>query len=172
MKNLLLITLILISISLKAQVTSVASKSFGTITDLRAMSGSENVQVLVQGLSTIGDQNGGVYYWNSSATATDDGFTVIKVTNVTTGRWMRMPNSNSIKGSSTFSGTGLVNSFTVTHGLPFTPLQVYIQPRTSNAVQNWIAIGDITATTFKVTFTNIPILGTNNIAFDWLVIKQ
>jgi len=162
---------ILIVTSSIAQVTNVASKSFGTITDLRVQAGTDNVQVLLQGLVTAGDSNGGIYAWVATNTDTDDGFITIKVTNVTTGRWKRMSNENTIKGNVTFSATVLNSTYVVNHGLPFTPLHVYIQPRSANAaVPSWVST--ITSTSFTVNFASVPILGTNNITIDYLVIKQ
>lgn len=172
MKKLILtLGIVICSLFSFSQVTTVASKSFGTIADLRAQAGTDNVQVLVQGLSAIGDQNGGVYFWMASSVDPDDGFVTIKVTSVTTGRWKRMPNANTIKGNITFSATALTTSYTVNHGLPFTPLQVYIQPRSANAaVPSWVSVID--GTKFIVNFASVPILGTNNITIDYLIIKQ
>jgi len=171
MKKLLFSLLLFFPILLTAQVTNVASKSFGTISDLRLQAGTDNVQVLLQGLVTVGDSNGGIYAWIASNTDTDDGFITIKVTNVATGRWKRMSNANTIKGTVTFSATLLTTAYTVNHGLPFTPLQVYIQARSPNAaVPSWVSTID--ATKFVVNFASVPILGTNNITIDYLILKQ
>ena len=170
MKKLLFILLLFPAVVF-GQVTNVASKSFGTITDLRAQAGVSNVQVLLQGLSAIGDQNGGTYYWDASSTDTDDGFVTIKVTNVTTGRWKRMPTANTVKGSSLFSAVTLQTAYVVNHGLPFTPSQVYVQATTANAaVPSWIS--NINSTSFTINFSSVPLLGTLNLGFSWLVIKQ
>lgn len=154
-----------------SQVTAVASKSFGTISDLRAQSGTDRVQVLVLGMNAVGDQNAGNYYWDAASTDTDDGFITVKVTNVATGRWKRIPNANTIKGSSTFSAITLQTSYVINHGLPFTPLQVYIQPMSSAAaVPSWIS--NINSTSFTINFSTVPLLGTLNLTVAWLVIKQ
>jgi len=69
------------------------------------------------------------------------------------------------------SGLALQTAYVINHGLPFTPLQVYIQARSSNAaVPSWVSA--INSTSFTVNFASVPILGTNNIIIDWLVIKQ
>lgn len=171
MKTLLLFLGLMSSVNSFAQLMPVASKSFGTIVDLRAQAGTDNVQVLVQGLSTVGDQNGGIYYWNSTSTAIDDGFITLAVTGVPTGRWIRMPNSNTIKGTSTFSALALTSSYVINHGLPFTPLQVFIQAKTANAaVPSWIS--NINSTSFTVNFSSVPLLGTLNLSFDWLAVKN
>jgi len=166
----LLILLLFVSAFAKAQLTPVASKSFGTISDLRSQSGSSNTQVLLQGLNTINDGNGGIYMWDDLSTATDDGLSVIKVASVTTGRWLKMPNSNTIKGNVTFSSAVLQTAYVVNHGLSFAPNQIYIQARSSNAaVPSWVS--NITSTSFTVNFASVPILGTNNITIDYLIIK-
>jgi len=166
----LLILLLFVSAFAKAQLTPVASKSFGTISDLRSQSGSSNTQVLLQGLNTINDGNGGIYMWDDLSTATDDGLSVIKVASVTTGRWLKMPNSNTIKGNVTFSSAVLQTAYVVNHGLSFAPNQIYIQARSANAaVPSWVS--NITSTSFTVNFASVPILGTNNITIDYLIIK-
>lgn len=151
--------------------TTVASQSFDTLADLRLQTGMANVQVLLMGLSNMNDNNGGMYRWDASSTDTDDGFTIVQVTGVTTGRWKRVGNSNTVKGTNTLSGLALQTAYVINHGLPFTPLQVYIQPRSANAaVPSWISA--INSTSFTVNFASIPVIGTNNITIDWLVIKQ
>jgi len=170
MKKLLFSFLLFFPILVNAQVTDVASKSFGTLTDLRAMGGSSNVQVLLQGLTAVGDGNGGLYYWNSTSTDADDSFITIKVTNITTGRWKRAANSNTIKGTITFSALTLTTAYNINHGLPFTPSQVYIQARSPNAaVPSWVSTID--GTKFTVNFASVPLLGTLNLTIDYLIIK-
>jgi len=166
----LLITLIIPLLSF-GQSMPTASKEFNIVTDLRAQAGTDNVQVSVKGLITVGDQNGGQYYWSASSTDADDGFITIKVTTVDTGRWKRLPNANTVKGNVTFSATLVTSSYVVNHGLPFTPLQIYVQPTSANAaVPSWVS--NINATSFTVNFASVPILGTNNISIFWLAIKQ
>jgi len=173
MKTKLLIILLFFSLDSFSQATPTASKSLGTLSDLRAMAGTPNVQVLVQGLSSIGDQNGGTYYWNSSSTATDDGFTVVKVTTVTTGRWIRMTNSNTIKGLKTLSGLALQTAYNIAYDntLPSAPAMIIVQAYSANAaVPSWVS--NVTSTGFTVNFASVPILGTNNITITYLIIKQ
>lgn len=151
--------------------TNVASQSFDTLADLKLQTGIANVQVLLLGLSAMTDGNGGMYRWDSASVETDDGFTIVQVTGVTTGRWKRVGNSNTVKGSNTLSGLVLQTAYVINHGLPFTPLQVYIQARSANAaVPSWVS--SINSTSFTVNFSSVPILGTNNLTIDWLVIKQ
>lgn len=66
-----------------AQWTNVAS-------DLRAFSGLSGMQVMVAGNAAINDGGQGVFYWNASSTATDNGSTVIAPTGTGTGRWLRL----------------------------------------------------------------------------------
>lgn len=74
------------------------------------------------------------------------------------------------KGTSTFSGLTLVTTYTVSHGLGYTPSQIILQPRSANAAAlNWTS--NYTSTTFRVNFLTIPVIGTNNITFDWLALK-
>lgn len=73
-------------------------------------------------------------------------------------------------GASTISGLTLVTNYVITHGLPFTPSIVLIQPTSSNATAASY-ITNKTSTTFTVNFNTIPILGTNNISFDWIAFR-
>ena len=43
-----------------------------------------------EGLSSEGDSGSGHYYWNETSTLADDGFNVLQVTGVATGRWIRI----------------------------------------------------------------------------------
>lgn len=150
--------------------TIATGQTFDTISDLRGSAGQDRVQAQVLGLTSVTDDNGGMYRWDAASTANDDGMKVVQATGVATGRWMRVGNSNTIKGTTTFSATLLTTAYTVTHGLPFTPAQVYIQAKSANAaVPSWISA--INPTTFTVNFASVPVLGTNNISIDWLVIK-
>lgn len=45
--------------------------------------------VYVKGYYTAGDGGGGIFYWNNTSISSDNGGTVIKPTNVETGRWIR-----------------------------------------------------------------------------------
>lgn len=151
--------------------TNTASQTFDTLSDLRASTGVPNVQVLLLGLNAIADDNGGMYRWDPTNVGIDDGFKIVQVAGVATGRWMRVGNSNTVKGNVTFSATVLTTAYTVNHGLTFTPAQVYIQAGSANAaVPSWVS--NINATSFTVNFASVPVLGTNNITIDWLVIKQ
>lgn len=158
---------------LYAQIVPVAPNTYGTVADLRMQAGTPIALVDVSGLLAVNDGNGGSYYWNTTSTITDDGFMVIKANAATTGRWMRIGNSNTLKGTAVLSGAALTTAYTVNYSttLPFIPISVIVIPRTANAaVPSWVST--ITNTGFTVNFTSIPVLGTNNIGIDFVVIKQ
>lgn len=58
-----------------------------TIADLKTITGT-NAEIL--GYYTAGDGGGGLFYWDSTSTETDNGGTIIQATGVTTGRWKRV----------------------------------------------------------------------------------
>lgn len=71
---------------------NMVSSTYNTVALLRAetvtpVTGSS---VMLLGHTAIGDGGGGVFYWDSTSTATDDSGTIIKLTTVTTGRYMRL----------------------------------------------------------------------------------
>jgi len=173
MKNLILSFLLLCSITVNAQTSPVASKQFATIADLRAQAGTANVIVTLSGLTAMNDKNGGTYQWDDTNVSADDGILVIKVTNVTTGRWIKKLNDNVIKGSVIFNGTALQTAYPVTFStaLPYSPSAIFIQPTSINAAAlSWVS--NKSATGFTVNFLSVPVIGTSNITFDYIVIKQ
>src|ERR1700748_289414 len=88
---------------LRAQSIPQALISLSTLTNLRAEIPQTNEMVTLLGLNSLNDGNGGTYYWNSTSTATDDGFITVAVTGISTGRWIRLANSNTLKGTVTLS---------------------------------------------------------------------
>lgn len=168
----LLAALSVLPFVLKAQSTPTPNVTFATVVnDLKSRVGVDGAQVVVSGLQTANDENGGTYMWRSSSTTADNGFTVIQVTGTATGRWHRVGNSNTVKGTVAFNGVLLQTAYVVTHGLPFAPSQVYIQAMSANAAQlSWVS--NITATSFTINFLAVPVVGTNNLVFNWLAIKQ
>jgi len=172
MKKIFLPILLFISIASFSQSIPVAPNTFGTISDLRAQVGSPNVQVLLNGLNTVGDNNGGTYMWNASSTAADDGIITVKVNGVNTGRWIRLLNSNVIKGTKTLNGTALQTAYPITFdtALPSAPAMVIIQAYSANAaVPSWVS--NVTNTGFIANFSSVPIIGTNNIVITYLILK-
>lgn len=156
-----------------AQSVPIPPNSFGTLADLRNQQGTANVQVLLNGLVSINDGNGGTYMWSPTSIDADDGFITVKVASVNTGRWKRIGNGNTLKGTKTLSGGALQTAYNVTYDtpLPFTPLTIIVNPRSANAaVPSWVSA--ITNTGFTINFSSVPILGTNNIVIDFIVVKQ
>lgn len=171
MKKLLLIPLLFVCLLTQAQPIPVSLVSLSTVSDLRLQvpQGVQRVDLL--GLTTMGDGNGGTYYWNAASTATDDGFITVQVTGITTGRWLRLANSNTLKGSASFSAVALQITYTVPFGqtFPFVPKTVLIVPRSTNAGHGY-SIGTITSSNFIITFDSVPALGALNI--DFIIVKQ
>lgn len=181
MKKLLIILTFCLSAA-KAQTVPAPQLTFSTVADLRAQGANSNgVMASLSGLVSADDQNGGIYKWNSTSTATDDGFITIKVANITTGRWVRIGNGNTIKGSISFLGALGVTSYTVNYtqgSLPFVPITVLVTPRTSSGSYGYyIPTNGITNSGFTISYnpTLISILGAltgQNIVFDYIVVKQ
>lgn len=174
MKKLIIIPLIIATLSAFSQLMPIALVTCQTVTDLRAFVPQTLEKVDLLGLTSAVDGNGGTYIWNSTSTATDDGFLTIAVTGITTGRWIRIGSGNTIKGNVTSSGLSLTTSYTVSYSggtLPFTPITVLISPR-SLAAAGPSYVSSITTTGFTVNFVLAPTIGTNNLSFDYIVIKQ
>ena len=168
-----LLLLLLLPLFVFSQSVPVPQYSFATVSDMRTQGGTPNVQVLLNGLTTIADGNGGVYMWNATSTAADDGFITIKPTNITTGRWTRIGNGNTLKFSKTLSGVLLQTSFTVSYDLtlPFVPITVVPIPRSiAAAAPSWVS--NITNTGFTINYITAPAVGTLNIVNDFIVVKQ
>lgn len=67
-----------------------ATRTFDTIADLRLQKGTPNARATLLGGIAVSDGQGGDVYWNNSSTAPDDGQSVIQVSGVVTGRWIRV----------------------------------------------------------------------------------
>lgn len=145
---------------------------FDTVADLMAQKGTPTTTVYVSGQTTINDGNGGNYMWDDTSTATHDGFKIVQVPTIVTGRWLRSKNSNYNTGQIVFSGIGLQTTYSFNHGLNFTPVKIFLQARSLNAAAAACYISAINSTQFTVIFTSVPILGSNNLIFDWLAVKQ
>lgn len=65
-----------------------------TIATLRTVRGGALSTVVVSGYYTINDGGGGQFYWNPTSTATDNNGTIIAVSGVSTGRWIRIVQSD------------------------------------------------------------------------------
>lgn len=61
-----------------------------TANQLRQVTGTEPMVVLLQGIVTAGDGLGGFFAWNSAATATDDNLDVLVPVGTVPGAWLRL----------------------------------------------------------------------------------
>lgn len=103
MKKLLIYTFLAISLiavhhtaTAKAQQVPISLVGLSSIGDLRTLSPQAPEMATLLGSATPTDGNGANYYWNSTSTATDDGYNVVAVTGITTGRWLRMGTGQTI----------------------------------------------------------------------------
>lgn len=82
-------------------------QSINLVADLRHQNQNIGVLYIATGLVTGGDNNGGVFWWNPSSTAADDGVDVIQIIGTATGRWIRITdNNNSVPSSRTLTING------------------------------------------------------------------
>lgn len=65
---------------------------YDSIADMRAGSGGgvDGAVADLLGYNTPGDNGGGKFYWDATSTDADNGLTIIKVTSIATGRWLRL----------------------------------------------------------------------------------
>lgn len=78
-------------------VDAVTAGAVATIAALRARAGSAGAAVSLLGAVSAGDGGGGLFYWSTSSTATDDGAAVVNPTgNGPAGRWLRALVANEI----------------------------------------------------------------------------
>lgn len=141
--------------------------------ELRKITGIDSSVVYCLGRDSVGDGFGAFYRMKKgiSPAPVDDNLNIIVPSGVSNVAWMRVKNNNIIVNRSTFSGITLQTSYTVNHGLNFTPIKVFLTPASPNAAAPCY-VSSITATTFTVTFLTVPVLGTNNITFDWMAFKN
>jgi|GEM_PF-3841264 len=157
------------------EIVRVGGGSFASLSALRGSTGINGVVVTVIGNASMSDGMGGQFMYNTASTANDDSLTVFKPTRINgAGRWVKLNNSNSVKGSYVGTAALLKARFTVTHGLGFTPVAVFVAPTSPAACLGWwVDKTTITATTFDVIFATAPVLGlVNNVTFDWIAIKK
>jgi hypothetical protein len=79
------------------------------LANLRSFVGLSNMNVWMVGFETPNDGGQGVFYFNSSSTATDDGgVTIIQPNGLTTGRWLRQSAavSGTLLGIQVLTGSG------------------------------------------------------------------
>lgn len=83
--------------------------------DVRALIAGQASMVHVLGGSAVGDGQDGIFYWNSTSTAADDGFATLAPNLGGTGRWIRLYSSFSLSSGAAHvgfsqSGTGALTS--------------------------------------------------------------
>ncbi len=86
-----------------------------------------NIFMLAGGLTTFNDGFGGWWFWNSSSTTTANDVTVIEVTGVSTGRWLKytMSPSNDYTNTGTVAGGAGNVVFYLTHDKTSTGVALY-----------------------------------------------
>jgi hypothetical protein len=57
--------------------------------DLRLRIGRHEATIVLLGINTPGDNEGGLFFWDESSVLNDDNFDVFKVVDINTGRWIR-----------------------------------------------------------------------------------
>lgn len=67
-----------------------------TIADLQSVPRRSDLRVTVKGYTATNRYGGGEFYWNAASLATHNGGTVIAVTGVATGRWLRSGSDSAI----------------------------------------------------------------------------
>lgn len=91
---------------------SLANYSVNSIDELKTLSNIESVNVL--GYYAKGDGGGGLFYWDSTSTETDNGGTIIQATGVSTGRWKRVfSGAVNVKWFGVFSNTSINHTTTL-----------------------------------------------------------
>lgn len=105
-----------ISTSAAIDYTKITGLSVDNIAALKLKTGVYNGQLAnVLGYYTYADGGEGNFYWNATSTATDNGGTVIQVTGVSTGRWLRIfSNTISVKS---FGAKGNDTTFVNTNSI-------------------------------------------------------
>lgn len=82
--------------SADGQQVPVSLVGLSSVSDLRTLAPQSPEMATLLGTTSPTDGNGANYYWSATSTATDDGYNVIAVTGITTGRWIRMGNGQTI----------------------------------------------------------------------------
>lgn len=86
-----------ISTSAAIDYAKITGLAVDNIAALKLKTGVYNGQLAnVLGYYTYADGGGGNFYWNITSTATDNGGTIIQVTGVPTGRWIKITKNNTI----------------------------------------------------------------------------
>lgn len=90
--------------------------SFSLISDLNNQAGSPGVSVMVNGKSAMNDSWGAIYFWSGSSTAVADGFSVVQVNGVATGRWIRQSISMNVVSAASTLDLGTITGYYTFNG--------------------------------------------------------
>lgn len=116
MKNIIIAFLLTLSVSTYAQNTGYL-RTFSTVTQLQGQKGAyEQEFVYLYGSSNTTDYRGGIYMWNAGSTATQDltYMSVIAVTNINTGRWVKVNQNTVPYAQGTLFRVGMLKIFAAT----------------------------------------------------------
>lgn len=83
-----------------------------TVAVLRTFVGVSNMEVSLLGLTAAGDGGAGIFWWNPSSTAADDGINVIVPPAAASGAWNRLP-TTAIFASGDFSGPPILPGYPI-----------------------------------------------------------
>ena len=86
-------------------------QSIALATDLRNQNKNISTVFIVTGVSAEGDGAGGTFWWDAASTLPDDGISVIQVTGVAVGRWVKISDKfeNYVHDQPVASNTWIVN---------------------------------------------------------------
>jgi hypothetical protein len=86
-------------------------QSIGIAIDLRDQNRNISSVFVVTGVTTQGDGRGGTFWWDATSVLPDDGISVIQVTGVATGRWVKISDKfeNYVHDQPVASATWIVN---------------------------------------------------------------
>ncbi|GAB3994588.1 hypothetical protein GCM10028807_32510 [Spirosoma daeguense] len=140
-----------------------AQQRFENFSSLRAQRGTYASWALVRYGTSMGDAMGGVFFWDSTSVATDDGKRTIGAW--TKGRYMKSETLTMKRGVNQFTTTLLGSqTFVFAHGLSSTPVNVLYNFQLSSPAQfgtSWSA----DATNITITINTLVSLGT--IKINW-----
>lgn len=135
-----------------ADIVANAMRSYDLVSSVRSanvpsLAAGQTLIIDIEGKTASTDGLGGLFYWNSSSTATDDGVNVIKPTAISSanpGRYLRQIQVSS--GSGTLTMTGVTGSVTPTYNF-----------KTLNGIAYLIISGGTgTSNSTAMTLTGLP----------------
>lgn len=135
-----------------ADLVANAMRSYDIIASVRSanapsLAAGQTLVISIQGGTTVGDSTGGIFYWNASSSATDDGVNVIKPNAVSgNGRYLRLVQIGVLGFTANLTGM----TTTITGNIT--------QETNVNLVTLYLTSGAITGTSNSTAFTinNLP----------------